>query len=208
MRIVTFATPKYEDEASLMVQSAKESGMEAEVIRYEDQGSWTLNCNRKSQNTRELLANAYYNEVVMVVDADGRFQRPLDPIPEMDTKDMALWFIPNVFKGGLSRKLPWDPKHGSDAIGTQCVIWKKTYFTMEFIARWVDRCAEASGVWDQQNLQWVWGKLMDEGVDMDEHVHKLHQGYCKVFDHNWFDKHPPTEYIRHMQASRRIKQPK
>lgn len=175
---VTVGTP-YETEVERLIRSAAGVGLSMDVGRLPSQGSWTKNCGQKA--TFLLAQLERHQSTVVWIDADAE-----------------LLQYPRIFQTQTFEvAVRWPSDAHTLLSGTLAFAF--TPWSMALVRNWVDRCQQRPGRWDQSNLR---DALMT--TDYEGRLLRLPQGYCKIFDRPWVDA-DRTEYIRHYQASRRLR---
>ena len=199
---VTMYTPMYEGEMRQLRRTIDAHALELFAIEIESRGSWIANVQQKAVVIWRML-EMYQTRPIVWLDADARVKLYPDLLMKMspDT-DFAAYFIPDVFKN--TNKRPWGPERSPEALAGGTMYFGNTGPARMLVSGWIAECQCHPRVWEQQNLQRMVGKMLDN-QDVDFHYGRLPQSYCKVFDHKWFPGEEGPTVIEHTQASRRLK---
>ena len=181
----------YEQEAERLIESLRVLGLRHFVVPEPSKGSWLKNCAHKSVFIQRTLKEL--KEPVLWLDADATVEK----YPVLfDTLDVEFAARHNGTPNG---KLKGTDGRGQLLSGT--LYFKPCIGIDALLKRWCELCKTTPGVWDQRLLAAAWDAVP---VRRQPSFCWLPQGYCKIFDAKWREK-PRVEYIRHHQASRRLR---
>jgi hypothetical protein len=179
MRVVAFYTKdtKYEEEAEIWKESFKSCNTLLFPIKNE--GSWELNCGKKSSVLLEALHSL--NEPILYVDIDARLMRDLEEIPEPELPGFC--FLNKNKVKNYGREL---------ASGT--IYFPQTVASFKILIEWTALQKRFPTVWDQKTLQDV--------VESNKYNYQ-------ILPPEWLGVSRHAELanpiIYHTQASRRLK---
>jgi hypothetical protein len=195
--VVTFYTPEYEEEARQLVETCNNFNVLCKAYPKPSKGSWVHNCTMKAEVIEQALSE--FNHGVVWIDADGRIKNLPSIFDQLNNYDFGCYWIPNVWNQPRNQHLkPWGL--GNEALAGGTLYFNNTPITLELLKAWKKESLENPNRWEQQSLQKVWEQFNTKGLK----TFNFTQGYCKVFDCNWFEKEE-TVIIEHTQASRRLK---
>lgn len=199
MVVVTFYTPEYKQEATELLVSCDNFGVDVKAYPKPSKGSWVHNCTMKAEVILEALAE--HQTGVVWVDADARFRDIPSLFDRLDAYDFGCYWIPNVWNKKQNTHLrPWGPDRGNEALAGGTMYFNNTSKSIDLINDWKEEAIKNPTVWEQQSLQKVWDRHDKNGLK----TFCFPQSYCKVFDAPWFEEQKPI-VIEHTQASRRLK---
>ncbi len=154
IKIITYVTPKYEDEVKRLINSCDEYGYNLKVIRSDDRGSWEENTALKPFIVFSELS---FNEPFIITDADSEVVRPID-FSIFDNCDIAVRF----------RK-----RRTCEELLSGTMFFKPTQNTYHLVSEWAYRSKKDVLTWEQIHLE----RCLDGVV-----VNKLPSEYCAIFD--------------------------
>jgi hypothetical protein len=199
VKVITFYTPEYKDEADQLVSSAYKFGIDVKAYAKPSKGSWVHNCTMKAEVVLEALNE--FGCGVLWVDADARFKDVPSLFDKLDLYDFGCYWIPDVWNQKRNSHLrPWGPHRGNEALAGGTMYFNNTTRAVDLIYAWREEATKNPTVWEQQSLQKVWDKHDKEGLK----TFCFSQTYCRVFDAPWFEPQKPV-VIEHTQASRKLK---
>jgi hypothetical protein len=182
--IVSFYTPEYREAAKRLTGSMDVLELEYDVRELPSLGKWRPNCCMKAQFVFDRLTEA--RRSILWVDADAEvLQKPV--LFEDNTIEFAAWM-------GRERS------RGHIRSGT--LYFQNTTRCLRLVGKWNKLCKDQPGKMDQSLLHRAY-------FDMPEQERPtmtiLPQGYCKIFDNRWFKHESKAEFVRHHQASRKLR---
>lgn len=199
MKIVSFYTSHYKQDAYQLIATIDKFNIPHEVEYRERVGSWEANTQIKAPFILEKLKQ---NESVVWTDADSRIKQYPELFDNIET-DVAFFFLPREKAGafklpdGCALKNSTVDEQGFLQSGT--MYFKNTPRTIALLEMWVEKNKEDNQQWDQWTLQSCLEHI--SGLT----ITKLPPEYV------WIDSISNQQYgnlrpvIYHTQASRRFK---
>lgn len=169
MKVIAFYTPNYESVVEVLSASAQKHGIDLELTRYEDRGTWEENCGIKPEFIYEMM-NEHQCDL-FYVDADAEF---------LSAPDFSEFEGEHRLSVGCEQIHPpkWE-------ILTGAMFIPYNDMTLAIVKGWMRHCQNNPMEWDQIMLAELLNKLSEEnwnridskyiGIDTDDCVIKQHQ---------------------------------
>jgi len=178
MKVVSYYTPPYRDDALRLIASLDGWGIAHEITPLPSQGSWIANCGHKSRfmaDCREAHAGP-----IVWLDADAEVVQYPTAFDVLDGVDIAVHL-----------------RHGTELLSGTLYLGD-TDRARQLLRRWVLACEQNPHEFDQRCLHKAMGSV--PGLV----VHHLPAAYTCIFDASDMLKQGDPVILHH-QASRRLK---
>lgn len=177
-KVVSFYTGNgsYAESAKRLAESCSALGIESDIERYEDRGSWVDNCNIKPEFILRKLGEDV--DCIVWIDADAR----VVGYPELFAQtpvDFGVRAEPGARTrtpvGREEIRLPenWPSDLGNIWFNSGTLFLRKCADTVALAQAWLEYSRKMSRAWDQWSLQQAW-------ADVEPVTEWLPLSYCQI----------------------------
>lgn len=198
MKVVSYYTPLYSEEAAGLIKSMEKLGFKDYTVEQRPQrGNWVQNTQVKAHYILEKLLE---NESVIWTDADSRMRQLPDLFRTIDS-DVGLFYMkdPSFTLPSHSMLHSCDDVQLNGFLQTGTMFFRRNERTIALLERWISLNQADSSQWDQWTLQYACNQTSNLTV------HRLPPECVWIDGISMAMFGPRKPVFEHLQASRRYK---